>query len=810
MLADLKYATRMLLKNPMFSVVALATLALGIGANSAIFSVVDAILLRPLPFPDHNRIVMIWGDYTNDSKPTRNVHSFPDFVDLRDQSQSFSGMAAYTRTAGALAVAEDAQYVEGNAITPEVFDVLGVQPFLGRAFTQEDAKDQGERVLVLTYPFWKRAFGGDPAVVGKEVTLSARTYRVIGVMPTGWKFPIEDAHIDYLLPLQYVVPSTALANRGSHFLSVVGHLKPGSIPRQAQAELSAIAGRLSKQYPDSNMNFVSVHLVTLHSDAVGDVRAGLFILLGAVILVLLIACANVANLLLARAASRTREIAIRTALGAARSRIIRQLLCESVVLAFLGGFIGLMLAAWCLDLLGSAGLQGLPHIAQVKINPQVCLFTFVIAAGSTILFGLIPALQISRPSVTESLQQGSKGSTGGLHTNKVRSFLVVSQVSLSLLLLLGAGLLIKSFFNLQAINPGFDPERLMTMELTLPRARYPDELQQVRTLDSIMQKIAAIHGIEAIGGANPLPLGGNSTGRSFMVSGAAPLPRGNHPGASFLIVKPDYFQAMRIPVLRGRAFNKSDTKESPLVVMINDSFARTHFAGRDPIGQQVLIDQAEGKVSSCEVIGVVGDSRQDSLANPAEPEMYVPLEQEPARSLGIVMRVASTGLIGLQTEVKRAIHEIDRELFVPTIEPMQTFVSSQLAQPRFNMLLLTVFAGVAMILAAIGIYGVIAYNVTQRTREIGIRMALGAQRTDMLQMILRQSMTLVAIGFVVGFLVSLASMRVLTTLLYGVTTTDVSTYAFVVVLLGGAALCASYFPARRAMKVDPMVALRYE
>jgi predicted permease len=809
MLADLRYAIRMLLKNPLFTLVALATLALGIGANTAIFSVVDAILLRPLPFLDPDRIVMIWGNYSDDTKPTRNVHSFPDFVDLRDQSQSFSGMAAYTRTAGTLSLAGDAQYLEGNAITPEVFDVLGVTPFLGRGFTQEDAKDQGELVIVLSHPFWKRAFGGDPGVIGTQVTLSARSYRVIGVMPAGWKFPIEDAHIDYLVPLQYLVPS-ALVNRGSHFLSIVGRLKSGVTQLQAQTELSAIAGRLSKRYPDTNMNFVSVHLVTLHADAIGAVRAGLLILLGAVVLVLLIACANVANLLLARAASRSREIAIRAALGAGRTRIIRQLLCESALLAFLGGFAGLILASWCIDLIGAAGPQGLPHIGQIKMNLQVCAFTFVIATGSTVLFGLIPALQISKLSVTESLQQGSKGSTGGLQTNKLRSLLVVSQVSLSLLLLLGAGLLIKSFFNLQAINPGFDPERLMTMELTLPRARYPEEVQQVRTYDAIMEKIAAIHGIESTGGANPLPLGGNSSNRSFMVSGAAPQPLGNHPSAGFLIIKPDYFQTMRIPILQGRAFNKGDIKESPLVIVVNDSFARKHFADRKPIGQQVMVDLPDGKISNCEIIGVVGDSRHDSLASAAEPEMYVPLAQNPSRTLSVTMRVISTGLLGLQAEVKRAVHEIDRELFVPTIEPMQTFLSNQLARPRFNMMLLALFAVVAMVLAAIGIYGVIAYNVTQRTREIGIRLALGAQRADMLQMILRQSLILVTIGLAIGFLVSLVATRVLASLLYGVTVTDISTYAAVMLLLGGAALLASYLPARRAMKVDPMVALRYE
>jgi putative ABC transport system permease protein len=548
----------------------------------------------------------------------------------------------------------------------------------------------------------------------------------------------------------------------------------------------------------------------LHSDVVGDVRPALIILLGAVALVLLIACANVANLLLARAASRSREIAIRAALGASRLRVVRQLLCESLLLALIGGTAGLLLASWGVDLLGAAGPQGLPHIAQIKVNFTVCAFTFALAIGSTVLFGLIPALQVSRPSVNESLQQGAKGSTGGLHTNRLRAFLVVSQVSLSLLLLAGAGLLIKSFFNLRATNPGFDPERLMTMSLTLPRVRYPELDQQIRAHDAIMEKISGIPGVEAAGGANPLPLGGNISNLSLMVSGAAPLPRGNHPGAGYLIVKPDYFQAMKTPVVQGRAFTRTDTKDSPLVIMINEAFVRKFFPDRNPIGQQVMIDRDENKSPPCEVVGVVGNSRHDSLAAPPGPEMYVPFPQDPTRSLDVVMRVASTNLVGLQADVKRAVHEVDKDLFVPQLESMTTFLSTQLAQPRFNMLLLTVFAGVAMILAAIGIYGVIAYSVTQRTREIGIRMALGAQRTQMLGMVLRQSLTLVVVGIAIGFLVALAATRVMATLLYGVGANDFSTYAIVIVLLGAAALLASYIPARKAMKVDPMVALRYE
>jgi putative ABC transport system permease protein len=690
-----------------------------------------------------------------------------------------------------------------------VFDVLGIQPLLGRGFTKEDAKNEADRVVVLTYPLWKSAFGSDPKIIGEKITISARPHTVIGVMPPSWKFPVEDDHIEYALPLDYL-GQQFLGNRGSHFLTVVGRLKPGVAIKTAEAELTAIASRLSQQYPDTNLNFTGTAVVTLHSDVVGEVRPALMVLLGAVALVLLIACANVANLLLARAASRSREMAIRTALGASRALVVRQLLCESLLLAVLGGCAGLLLAWWGVDLLSAAGPQGLPHLGQIKVNTTVCAFTFVLAIGSTLLFGLIPALQISKPAVSESLQQGAKGSTGGLHTNRLRAFLVVSQVSLSLLLLAGAGLLIKSFFNLRATNPGFDPVRVMTTSINLPRIRYPEIDQQIRTYDLIMEKLAAIPGVEAAGGVNPLPLGDNQRSLSFMPSGAAPLPRGNHPGGSYLLVKPDYFKAMKIPILQGRDLNRSDTKDSPPVIMINEAFVKKHFPDRNPIGQQVIMDQPENKTLAREVVGVVGNTRHDSLAEPQGPEVYVPFAQDAGRSLDIVLRTSSANLLGLSADVKRAVREIDKDLYVPTLEPMTNFLATHLAQPRFNMMLLAVFAGVAMILAAIGIYGVIAYSVTQRTREIGIRMALGAQRTQMLGMVLRQSLTLVVIGITIGFLVALAATRVMATLLYGVGANDISTYAIVIFLLGAAALLASYIPARRAMKVDPMVALRYE
>lgn len=807
---DLRFALRQLLKSPGFTIVAVLTLALGIGANSAIFSVVDTVLLRPLPFKDAGQIAMVWGRTLRDGGSDRNNHSFPDYTDFRDQSQSFAALAAYTRAGSTLTQGEEGQPLSGIAVTPEIFDALGVSPFLGRGYTREEDKAGGPPVVVITHQLWQRAFGSDPKIVGQQVTMGALSYTVLGVMPAGWKFPVESQKIDYLMPMQAVVGANELNNRGAHFMDIVGRLKTGVALRQAEAELSAITGRLSQQYPETNTNFASVAIVPLHENIVGDVRPTLLIMLGAVALVLLIACANVANLLLARAAARSREIAIRTALGASRMRIVRQLLCESFLLALLGGAGGLLFASWGVDVLGALGPRRVPRLNEVSVNATVAAFTFLVAIVSTLAFGLVPALQVSRGSVNEALQQGAKGSTGGLHANRIRAALIVSQVALSLLLLAGAGLLIKSFFNLQNTELGYHPERVMTFSLALPRVKYPEAELQIRTFERVLERLATVPGIETIGAVNPLPLSNSVRASSMTVSGAAPVPPGQHPAAGHLIVTGDYFQAMKTPLLSGRAIDRRDTQNSPLVVMINEAFAKRFFPERDPLSQQVMIDRDDDKAPPCQVIGVVADTRHDTLKDEPGPEYYVPLSQDPERRLDFVLRTTAANPAGLDRAVKNAVQSVDKDLFVPALRPMEYFLAQQLAPPRFNMMLLAVFAGVALILAAIGIYGVIAYSVTQRTREIGIRMALGAQKGQMLRMMLRQSLTLVAIGLAVGLAAAFAATRLLASLLYGVGASDIFTYAAVVVLLAGAALLASYIPARRAMKVDPMVALRYE
>ncbi len=811
MITDLKYALRMLLKAPAFTAIAVITLALGIGANSAIFSVIDTVMLKPLPFPDPDRVVMVWGHAPASSGGgDRNVHSFPDYVDFRDQSQSFAAIASYTRAGAVLTHGDESLELEGVAINAEIFDTLGVAPFLGRGFTREEDKPGAAPVVVITHSLWQRAFGSDPKIVGQQITLTARSYTVVGVLPAGWRFPVQSERIDYVMPLQFVIGAKGLENRGAHFLEVVGRLKPGVALPQAEAELNTITSRLAQQYPDTNTNFIAVSIIPLHASITGDVRPALFVLLGAVALVLLIACANVANLLLARAAARSREIAIRTALGASRARIIRQLLCESFLLALCGGFGGLLLAWWGTDVLSAIGPRGVPRLAEISVNATVCAFAFFVAIVSTVLFGLVPALQVSRASVNASLQQGAKGSTGGLQAHRVRAFLVVSQVAVSLLLLAGAGLLIKSFFNLRGANLGFNPDRVLTLSLSLPRVKYPEPDLQIRAFARILEKLSALPGVEAMGAVNPLPLNENIRNSSFMVSGAAPLPQGQHPGAGHLIVAGDYVQTMRIPLISGRYLDRRDTKESPLVVMINQAFAKQHFPNVNPIGQQVMIDQDDDKAPPCEVVGVVANTRHDNLTDEPGPEFYVPIMQDPQRSLDFVFRTSAANPAGLNMAVRNAVHEVDKDIYVAPFEPMSQYLTLQLAQPRFNMMLLVAFAGVALILAAIGIYGVIAYSVTQRTREIGIRMALGAQKGQMLGMMLRQSLILVLIGIAVGLAAAIAATRLLAALLYGVGANDLSTYAIVIAVLGGAALLASYVPARRAMKVDPMVALRYE
>ena len=804
MLRDFRYALRMLAKAPAFTAIAILTLTLGIGANSAIFSVVDSVLLRPLPFPQPDRLVAVWGRVAGGPKESDSV---PDVVDLRDQSQTLASLTGYTRASGVLTGTEESREIFGLAATSDIFSVLGISPLLGRPFTREH-DNVDARVIVLTHHAWQTWFHGDPNIIGRQIGISWRQYTVLGVMPPGFQFPVDGAErAEYFMPVHPLAPDS-VNRRDSHFLRLVGRLKEGATVQQCNAELNAIAARLAREYPDSNTDRANL-VVNLQDDLVGDVRPALITVLAAVFFVLLIACANVANLLLARATARRREIAIRTALGATRLRIVRQLLFEGLVLALLGACGGLLVAWWGSDLLRTFGPPDVPRLGDIGINVSVWLFTFVVAVGSTMLFALVPALQVTRPDVNESLQEGNRGGAGP-ESHRLRGLLVISQVALSLLLLTGAGLLIKSFANLRATRPGFDPSRAMVLQLVLPKVKYPDPMQHWQFFEQILPKLAAIPGVEAAGAANPMPFSGNDRGSSFAIAGQPPVPRGNHPVASHLTITPGYFKAMGTPLVLGRDFDARDNKESTRVAIVNEAFVRRFLGNSNALGQRILLDEADAKTTTMEIVGVAGNSLHESLSAPAEPEFYIPAAQDPSRRMDVVLRLTKANVSGLDTTLRHIVHEFDKDLFVPKLDLLENRVRLTLAQPRFNMLLLGTFAAIAVVLATIGIYGVIAYGVAQRTREIGIRMALGAQRADMLRMILRQSLKIVAIGLVFGLISSLVATRLMTALLYGVSPNDLLTYVSVIAVLAGAALIASYFPARRAMSVDPIVALRYE
>jgi putative ABC transport system permease protein len=804
MISNFRYAWRTLGKSPGFAAIAILTLALGIGANSAIFSVIDAVLLRPLPFSQPNELIAVWSKVTDESE--KETGSYPDFVDLRDQSQTIDSLFAYTRAASVLGQGDGSHQILGLAVTADIFRVLNVRPFLGRTFTRDEEKADSY-LVVLTYDAWQHYFNSDPNIVGRSVLLSLRPYTVIGVMPAGFHYPIG-VPCEYFNPLQPLVPD-AVNNRGSHFLRFVGRLKPSADLKQANAEIAAIAGRMQNQYPDTNTGR-SYYVTSLRGDLVGDVRPALLTLLAAVFFVLLIACANVANLLLARATQRRREIAIRTALGASRGQIVRQLVSEGFILAVTGAAMGLLVASWGIDLLRVFGPQNVPRLDQAHVNAAVVLFTLGAAVVSTLLFALAPALQISRPNLTQSLQEGSRGASGP-ESHRLRALLVISQVALSMLLLAGAGLLIKSFGNLRGTNPGFEPSRVSMIDLALPRSKYSDPVKQREFLARFNQKLRSLPGIEAAGSAMPLAFSGNDRSSSFWIAGRPDPGQGNHPNAGHLVIDGDYFQAMHIPLLSGRFFNPADNKDSVDVAIINAALARRFFPNGNAIGEHILLDESgKEKPRALEIVGIVGNTRHESLAIDPIPEFFVPFQQDPDRRMHIVLRTASDKLFGLETAARNALHEIDPDIYFPGLTPLPQLIGATLAQPRFNMLLLGVFAAVAMVLAAIGIYGVIAYSVAQRTKEFGIRMALGAQRIDMLQMIFRQSFKVIAVGLVAGLVCALGITRLMSSLLYGVSANDLTIYAIVTIVLSSAALIAIYFPARRAMDVDPIVALRYE
>jgi putative ABC transport system permease protein len=805
-LQDLRYGVRMLLKSPGFTVVVVLALALGIGANSAIFSVVNAVLLRPLPFGEPDQLMMVWGAAKSNSE-TRMVLSIPDIKDLREQSQLLEYIAPYNGSGTTLVNGADSERLFGANVTADLFPLLRVQPLMGRAFTREEDVPGGPAVVVISQSLWQRSFGSDPSIIGKEIKLAGKNTTVLGVMPADFRFPMQNQKSEYWQPLSSS-PSFIAAKdiRGSRSLRVVARLKPGVTRAQAESELAAIGARLESQYPDTNTG-LSFNLRPLHEDIVGSVRPALLVILGAVGFVLLIACANVANLLLARAASRHKEIAIRTALGAGRWRIVRQLLTESVLLSLMGGALGLLLAMWGVDLLIAASPTDLPRVKETGLDTHVLGFTALVSILTGLLFGVAPAWQSSKLDLNESLKEGGRGSTESLRRNRVRSLLVVSEVALSIVLLIGAGLLIRSFVKLLNTSPGFETRGVLIADIPLSRSRYATEEQQAAFTRQVIERARELPGVASAAAMNIVPLSGDGRQSSFTVEGR-PVPPGQEPDGEVTTVTPDYFRTMAIPLRSGRVFTEQDGKDTPPVVIISETLARRNFPGEDPIGKRLVLDDEK---PPSEIIGIVGDVRHEGLEKESYPGYYLSYYQAPERQVNLVVRaVAPADPSALQMAVRNMIKQIDKDQLIWEMKTMEQMRAESVARRRFNMLLLGIFASLALVLAAVGIYGVMSYSVTQRTHEIGIRIALGAQTRDVIRMVVSQGMTLALIGVGIGLLAAFVVTRIMTSLLFGVSPTDAMTFGAVAVGLSVIALVACLIPARRATRVDPMVALRYE
>jgi len=793
----------MLIKKPGFSVIVVAALALGIGANTAIFSIVNAILLRPLPYRDPGRLAMIWMNNKR-MNVDQDIHSYPNYIDYRDQNQVFESIAAYSGISLNLVGIGEPERILGAAVTASFFEVLGVEPLRGRVFTADEEQTGRDRVAVVSYALWKRRFGGDPNITGQEILVSDVSRTVIGVMPPGFEYPHKDA--DIWVPL--AVDENRKQARGSFAYYAIGRLKPGVAIEQAQAEMSSIASNLEHQYPNI-LEGLGVNLVPLHQQITGKVRPALLVLLGTVAFVLLIACANVANLLLARAAGREREIAIRTALGARRIRLIRQLLTESALMGLAGGAAGLLMAKWGLSALIALSPEDIPRLEQIGIDGRVLGFTLLISLLTGLVFGLVPALQASKPDLNESLKESGRSATAGVDRRRVRSTLVVIEVALSLVLLIGAGLMIRSFSRLQKVDLGFNPDRLVSMNIQLSRTKYqgPASGQFFRQL---IERVEAMPGVESAGAISAIFIDALPNSTNFTVEGQPPMPASEQIETPVDLVTPTYFRTMGIALLKGREFTEQDGLESQQVAVINNTFAERFWPGEDPIGRRFKFGDSSSNAPWMTIVGVVGDMRRTGLDVDVRCETFLPYTQR--RFVGFLSLVvrAKSDPRGIATAVRDQVWEIDANQPVSHVRTMDQLLDGMMAQRRLNMVLFALFGGVALVLAAVGVYGVISYSVTQRTHEIGIRMALGAGRADVLKLIVRNGMALVLTGVGIGLIAAVALTRLMTTLLFGVSATDPVTFATLSVILSGVALAACFVPALRAIRVDPMVALRYE
>jgi putative ABC transport system permease protein len=800
-LQDLRYALRQLRKSPGFTAVAVMTLALGIASTTAIFSVVDTVLLHPLPYPESDRIL----DVSSSQRRTGvggGAVSPADYLDWAEQSDVFTHMAASRGWPVNLSAGDRPERVRGTVASGDFFSLFGVHPVLGRTLTPQDSTPGNDHVVVLGYGVWARLFGSDRGLLGRDITINGAAYTVVGVMPPNF---VPDGYGELWLPSHWGVPPNLLrpnedprSVRDSHYLQAWARLRPGVSLQQAREKMAAIASRLEKKYPDAD-NDTGVSLVTMRDNLTSDIRPVLMLLIVAVAFVLLIGCANVANLLLARATTRSREVSIRAALGATRLRLIRQLLTESVLLALMGGLAGILLAVCAMPTLLRMSPPDIRNFTAIGVNRDVLWFSVPASLLSGIFFGLVPALHASGGSLSSSLKEGERGSTSG--RGKTRSALVVAEVGLSLILLIGSGLLVKSFVRLMRVDPGFDPSRLLAFNVGLPPTSYPS--QQDEFYRQVVERLQVLPGVQSAAAVSRLPLAGGNSDRSFQLQGSAQSYQ-----ADIRISTPNYFQTMGIPLLKGHYFSEQDAHSSGLVALVSEALARTVFPGQDLIGQYIL-NFGPG-LDKIQIIGVVGNVRHVGLETAPRPEVYLPFGQGHWPSVFMVVRSKTPDPLALASAAQNAVSSVDKDIPLANLRTMEDVIAGSVQSRRFVMSLLSIFAGLSMLLAAIGLYGVMSYVVSQRTHEIGIRMALGAQKSDVLKVVMAQGMGLAALGVLLGAIASIALTRLISGLLYGVGSRDPFVFAVVAALLGGVALAANYFPARRAAKVDPMVALRYE
>ena len=807
-LQDLRFAIRILLKNPLFTLVAVVTLALGIGANSAIFSVVNSILLRPLPYLRSQELVLI--NHVYKKLDLRASVSVPGYLYYKDHAQSFQNMAAVKDWEANLTGDGEPERIDGTKVTGNFFSTLGVAPRQGRDFSPDDTEAGRNHVAVISDGLWRRRFGADEHVMGRTIIVNGESYAIVGVMPRGFSYGREfGSPIDLFVPLTFTPQDAAPDNFGFEFLNVIARVKPGVTQPQAQAELDTIAANIRHQYMnDADASNWSIGVTSLRQFVVGDIRPALFILFAAVGFILLIACANVANLSLARAAVRQKEIAIRLAVGAKRIRVIRQLLTESVLLALIGGGLGLLIAYWGVDLLIRLNEKNIPRAQEIGLDGRVLLFTLGISVLTGILFGLAPAIRASKNELVRTLKEAGHSGSSGL-SHRFRGSLVVIEIALSLVVLVGAGLLIRSLIRVQQVDAGFRADNILAMSLALPDYKYHKAVDQRVFFDRLLEATRALPGVQLASETSALPLGGSTPSSSFYIEGRPVAPGQQSPHGDYASVSPDYFQTLGIKLIRGRIFTEHDTSEAGGVAIIDEAMARKYWPNEDPIGKRITFEGGRQSPLWREIIGIAGHVKSRALDGESRPQYYVPLDQRPESSMFLAVRTTN-GPASVAPAVRGLIHSLDKDLPVYRVTTMEQLVADSLAQRRFSALLLGVFGLLALLLAAVGLYGVMAYSVSQRTHEIGLRVALGAQQRDVLKLIVGQGLFLAVIGLAIGLVAAFAATRVMSAMLFGIGAADRTTFIAVSLLLAIVALLACYIPARRATKVDPLVALRYE